>query len=379
MTRIGPFWRRTAAILIKELIQLKRDRLTFAMMIGIPIMQLILFGFAINTDPKHLPTALVIADEGPFTRSISAAMTNSDYFDIRDTVASEAEARRLIARGEVSFIVSLPPDFRRDTIRGLRPEILLQADATDPAAASNAVGAFGQIVQNALRDDLKGPSSALAYQPPPVDVVVHRLYNPEGITRYNIVPGLLGVILTMTLTLMTAISLTREVERGTMENLLAMPVGPLQVMVGKITPYIGIGFIQVAIILGAAKFVFGVPMLGSLTALFVGLVVFIATNLTLGYTFSTIAKSQMQAMQMTFFFFLPSILLSGFMFPFRGMPEWAQWIGTALPLTHFLRIVRGVLLKGNTLPDIAASLWPIVAILAIVATVALLRYRRTLD
>jgi ABC-2 type transport system permease protein len=292
---------------------------------------------------------------------------------------TEEEAREGLQRGELSFVVTFPADFTRDLMRGQRPQLLIEADATDPSAASNAVGAFTQIVHNALRDDLTGPLAQDKARKPAIDVIVHRLYNPEGITRYNIVPGLLGVILTMTMTLMTAISLTREAERGTMENLLAMPVKPVEVMIGKIMPYIGIGFVQVAIILLAAYFVFGVPMMGSFVALFVGLTAFIATNLALGYTFSTIARSQMQAMQMTFFFFLPSILLSGFMFPFLGMPQWAQWFGSVLPLTHFLRIVRGTLLKGSGMWDILPNLWPILLIFAVVTTIALLRYRRTLD
>jgi ABC-2 type transport system permease protein len=370
---------RIKAILIKEFIQLRRDRLTFGMMVGIPIMQLILFGFAINTDPKHLPTAIIAPAPGAHTRDILSGMRNSDYFRFSPRMVGEAEARQGLKRGDLSFVVTFPPDFERDLVRGQRPQVLIEADATDPSAASNAVAAFAQIVDSALRDDLTGPLALEKRGEPPVDVVVHRLYNPEGITRYNIVPGLLGVILTMTMTLMTAISLTREAERGTMENLLAMPVKPLEVMVGKIAPYIVIGFVQVSIILLAAHFVFQVPMMGSFLALFVGLTTFIATNLALGYTFSTIARSQMQAMQMTFFFFLPSILLSGFMFPFLGMPSWAQWIGSVLPLTHFLRIVRGTLLKGSGLWDIVPNLWPILLIFAVVSSIALLRYRKTLD
>jgi ABC-2 type transport system permease protein len=370
---------RIKAILIKEFIQLRRDRLTFGMMVGIPIMQLILFGFAINTDPKHMPTAVTGTADSAHARAVVAGLANSGYFRFSPQHLGEAAAERALRRGEATFVVSFPSDFSRELMRGRRPQLLVEADATDPAATSNAVGALPQIVESALADDLVGPLAPARPAAPAVDVVVHRLYNPEGVTRYNIVPGLLGVILTMTMTLMTAISLTREAERGTMENLLAMPVRPVEVMIGKIAPYIGIGFVQVAIILLAARFVFQVPMIGSFVALFVGLTAFIAANLALGYTFSTIARSQMQAMQMTFFFFLPSILLSGFMFPFRGMPEWAQWLGSALPLTHFLRVVRGTLLKGSGFLDILPNLWPILLILALVTTVALLRYRRTLD
>jgi ABC-2 type transport system permease protein len=370
---------RVGAILMKELIQMRRDRLTFAMMVGIPIIQLILFGFAINTDPKHLPAAAVIEDTSRFGRSVFAAMQNSRYFDFIATADSERQAKEMLARGEVSFVVTVPANFGRDLIRGVKPELLLEADATDPAAASGAVGAINQIVSSGLAHDLRGPLETLKATQPPVDVVVHRLYNPEIITQYNIVPGLLGVVLTMTTILMTAMALTRELERGTMENLLAMPARPVEIMIGKIVPYIGLGFIQVFVILLAAWTIFTVPMLGSLGLLLFALLVFIAANVTLGYTFSTVSRTQMQAMQMTFFFFLPSILLSGFMFPFRGMPVWAQWIGEVLPLTHFLRIVRGIVLKGNGLADIVPELWAIAGFFAGVSLIALLRYRRTLD
>jgi ABC-2 type transport system permease protein len=370
---------RTTAVLLKELIQMRRDRLTFAMMVGIPIVQLILFGFAINTDPKSLPTAAIVADRGPQARAVVAGMENSGYFAFLGIADSEAEARALMERGEAAFVVTVPPGFGRALLRGERPQLLLEADATDPAAASNAVAAFETIVTSALRHDLVGPSAGLAPEAPPVEVVLHRLYNPEGLTQYNIVPGLLGVILTMSTVLMTALALTREYERGTMENLLAMPARPAEIMVGKVLPYIGLGFVQVAVILVAARLLFAIPLVGSLWVLLAALLVFIAANVTLGYTFSTLARTQMQAMQMTFFFFLPSILLSGFMFPFRGMPGWAQWIGEVLPLTHFNRIVRGIVLKGSDLPAILPELWPIAAFFAAVATLALLRYRRTLD
>lgn len=369
--------RRTFAIIIKELIQMRRDRLTLGMVVGIPIVQLILFGFAINSDPKHLPTAVQIEDRSAFSRAIVSAMRNSGYFAINAIVDSDEEASDLLNRGEVAFVVTIPAGFERDLLRGERPQILIEADATDPAAASNALASFGEIVQRGIGRDL--PAGMAARSSTPVDLVVHRRYNPEGITRYNIVPGLLGVILTMTSVLSTALSLTRESERGTMENLLAMPVKASEIMVGKILPYIGLGFIQVAIILLAAKHLFGVPMLGSLHLLLAALIIFIAANVSLGYFFSTVARNQMQAMQMTFFFFLPSILLSGFMFPFRGMPSWAQALGEVLPLTHFLRVVRGIMLKGNGVADIAPQMVPILLFLLAVGLLTLLRFRRTLD
>ncbi len=372
-------WNRFAAVLAKELVQVRRDRLTFAMMIGVPVMQLLLFGFAINMDPKALPAAVVAAESSPFSRSLVRSLENTGYFRFEAQPATAAEAHALIARGKVQFVLHVPPDFSRSLQRGERPVVLVEADATDPAATSNALAALHQVNLTGLGHDLTGPLAKLRTGPPAFEVRVHRRYNPEGITQYNIVPGLMGVVLTMTMVMMTAIAMTRERERGTMENLLATPVRPLEVMLGKIVPYILIGYLQVVVILLAAAYVFHVPMVGSLTLLSAVLILFIATNLAIGFTFSTLAKSQMQAMQMTMFFFLPSMLLSGFMFPFRGMPGWAQVLGEALPLTHFLRIVRGILLKGSTAAEIAPEAWPLAAILLAVSAVALKRYQKTLD
>lgn len=370
---------RLRALLAKEFIQALRDRLTFAMLVGIPVIQLVLFGFAINADPRGLPIAIVSADESMFSRSIFAALQNTDYFRIVAQPATEAEADRLIARGEVQFVIFIPADFGRRLVRGERPAMLIEADATDPVATANALAAVTQLNQGALQHDLTGPLAGLVNGRPPFEIRVHNLYNPEGITEYNIVPGLIGTILTMTLVMMTAIAMTRERERGTMESLLATPARPLEVMIGKITPFIVIGYLQVGVILAAAKLVFGVPMLGSLLLLSLALVLFIAANLAVGFTFSILARSQLQAMQMGVFFFLPSMLLSGFLFPFRGMPDWAQTIGELLPLTHMLRIARGILLKGNGLSDIQGDLWPMLAFMAVVSAVALRRYRQTLD
>ena len=372
-------WSRVVAVMAKEFIQMRRDRLTFAMIIGIPVIQLVLFGYAINTDPKQLPTAVVVADYGAIERAIIAAMQTSGYFDIDGVAETEASARAQLARGDVSYIVTIPAGFQRALVRGERPQLLVEADATDPAATANALGALNEIVRGALAQETVGPLSRLAPGTLPVDVVIHRRYNPEGITSYNIVPGLLGVILTMTTILMTSLALTREVERGTIENLLAMPARPYEIMTGKIVPYIGFGFAQVAIILVAGQLLFNVPMMGSLVLLLAVTLLFIAANVTLGYTISTVARSQMQAMQMTFFIFLPSILLSGFMFPFRGMPGWAQVIGEIIPLTHFLRVVRAIMLKGASAAEVWPNVWPLAAFWVALATIALVRYRRTLD
>ena len=370
---------RVTAIIVKEFQQMLRERLTFAMAIGVPVMQLILFGYAINNDPKGLPTALVAYDSGPLARSLVASVQNTRYFNIVAQPATEAQAERLLETGEVQFAIVIPPDFSRRVVRGEKPAVLVAVDATDPAAASNAIAALGQVMPTALTHDLTGALAGLQPREPPFELRIHRRYNPEGLTRYNIVPGLIGTILTMTMVMLTSLAMTRERERGTMENLLATPVRPFEVMVGKITPYVIIGYVQLGVILLAAILLFEVPILGSLALLMGVIGLFMLANLGVGFTFSTLASNQLQAMQMTFFFFLPSMLLSGFMFPFRGMPRWAQWLGEILPLTHFLRAVRAIMLKGAGLAEIAASLWPMALFLLVVGAIALKRYRQTLD
>ena len=367
------------AMVTKEFLQLRRDRVTFGMIVGIPIVQLTLFGYAINTDPKHMPTALIVADNSEFTRTFVQAMKTSEYFSIVAQLPNEESGRAALARGSAQFVLTIPADFTQKLLRGERPSMVLEADASDPTATGAALAASSQLVSAVARKDLTGPYAALAGSPPPFQVDVHRLYNPESITQYNIVPGLMGVILTMTLVMMTGLAITRERERGTMENLLAMPITPLEVMTGKIVPYIAIGLIQASIILLAARFIFDVPFVGSVTALYGASLVFIACNLTVGITLSSLARNQLQAMQLTFFYFLPNILLSGFMFPFRGMPEWAQWLGSVLPLTYYNRLVRGILLKGNDWPDMWPSLWPLFIFAFVVMLIAVKFYRRTLD
>ena len=372
---LGRLW----GIIVKEFTQMRRDRVTFAMMLGIPLLQLTLFGYAINSDPRHLDTAVLLADHGPQGRTVLHALQNSTYFKFVREITSEDDGRDALSRGEVQFVVNIPGNFTRDLLRGDRPAVLIEADASDPAATGGALGSLNALLTNALRNDLKGPLSFLAATGSPIDLRIHALYNPEVITQYNIVPGLMGVILTMTMIMITALAITRERERGTMENLLSMPTRPGEVLVGKIVPYIFVGYIQVAVILLAARLLFHVPMRGSIGLLLIVALVFIAANLAMGITFSTVARNQLQAVQMTFFVFLPSILLSGFMFPFRGMPGWAQKIGEVLPLTHFLRIVRGILLKGNGVADIGRELMPIAIFAAIMLVVAVKRYRQTLD
>jgi ABC-2 type transport system permease protein len=370
---------RCWAMVVKEFVQMRRDRVTFGMMIGIPMIQLILFGFAINSDPKHLPAAVVLADQGTLGRTVLYGIQNSGYFDLVRLVKTESEGHDVLARGEAQFVINIPQNFSRDLLRGDRPSILIEADATDPAATSNAIGSLRTVLNSALQHDLKGSLSFLVAADDPIDLRIHALYNPEAITQYNIVPGLMGVVLTMTMVMITGLAITRERERGTMENLLSMPTRPLEVLIGKIIPYIFVGYVQVTLILIAAYFLFDVPMVGNLGLLLMVALIFIAANLAMGITFSTIAENQLQAMQMSFFFFLPSLLLSGFMFPFRGMPPWAQAVGEVFPLTHFLRIVRGILLKGNGLDDVALQLWQIALFTAIALTIGVKRYRQTLD
>ena len=371
-------WGRIVAVLRKEFVQLRRDRLTFAMMIGVPIMQLVLFGYAINGDPRQLPTAVVAADNGPLVRAVVRAAENTGYFKVTATV-SDTQAEQLIASGQVQFALVFPADFSRRLLRGERPALTVYADATDPAATGPAVAALQALPSLALAHELKGPLAGLRPGAQPFELLVHRRYNSEGITAYNVVPGLMGVILTMTLVMMTAMAMTRERERGTLENLLATPVRPFEMMIGKILPYVLIGYTQVLIVFGAARLLFGVPMAGSFAMLSATVLLFIVATLAVGFTFSTIARSQMQSMQMTLFYFLPNILLSGFMFPFRGMPGWAQAIGEVLPLTHFVRIVRGIMLKGVGWPDVQADTLAIVAFTVVMGTVAMLRYRQTID
>ncbi len=366
-------------IVTKEFLQLKRDRLTFGMIVGMPIVMLIVFGYAINTDPRHLHTAVLRGDQSEFTRSYLAAMRTSGYFEFVSELDNEEEARAALARGDVPFVVNIPTDFTRRLLRGERPAMLIEADATDPAAAGAAIASVRELALSVSKRDLKGALAPLAAGQAPFEVRVHKLYNPEGLTQHNIVPGLMGVILTMTMVMMTGLAMTRERERGTMENLLATPAQPLEVMTGKIVPYIFIGLIQISIILLAAVYLFGVPFVGSVAVLYTVALLFIAAQLTIGITISSLAQNQLQAMQLTFFYFLPTMLLSGFMFPFQGMPGWAQIVGGVLPATYFMRLVRGILLKGNAWIDLWPNIWPVMVFTVVVMSIALIFYRRTLD
>ena len=370
---------RLRALLIKEFVQMRRDRITFAMMLGVPLMQLVLFGFAINNDPKGLPAALVTSSSDHYVRAMVSALELTGYYRFVSVGESADDAENLIQGGHVSFVVTIPSDFARRVDRRDRPQILIEADATDPSVASGAISTLSTVAAQALLREQGQEIEANEAQKHALEVVVQRRYNPEGITQYNIVPGLLGVILQMTMVMMTSMALTRETERGTMENLLAMPASPFEIMVGKILPYLGVGAVQVMVVLVAAKLLFDVPFVGSLPLLLAAILIFVLSLVLLGYTISSVAKSQMQAMQLTFFFFLPSLLLSGFMFPFRGMPLWAQWLGEIFPLTHFLRVIRAVMLKGADWQIIAFEISMLGVFILAYAVLALMRFRRTLD
>ena len=369
------FWRRSYAMLLKEFIQLRRDRVSFAMIVMIPVMQLMLFGYAINTTPRNLPTAVLLQEDSDLARSVLKALQNTAYFRFTREVHDVAEFDNLLQSGKVLFGVEIPRGFERAVRRGDRPALLVAADATDPVAAGSALGALGTLMQTALQHDLfTGDPPSL-----PFEIRTHARYNPAAESRLNIVPGLVGTILTMTMLIFTALSVTREIERGTMESLLSMPIKPVEVMFGKIVPYVIVGFVQATLIVAIGVFVFGVPILGNVFLLALLSTLFITTNLSIGYTFSTIVQNQLQAMQLSMMFFLPSILLSGFMFPFAGMPVWAQYIGEGLPLTHYIRIVRAIMLKGAGLSNLQYDTIALIVLMLLAMTIAVTRFRRTLD
>ena len=367
--------RKTWAVLVKEFIQLRRDRVSFAMIIMVPLVQLMLFGYAINTTPRNLPTAVLMQERTDLSRSILAALENTNYFRVTQLPRTEAEVDQLLASGTVLFAIEIPANFERAVRRGDKPAMLVEADATDPVASGTALGALGQVLQSALQHDRAVPDAVTM----PFEIRTHARYNPAAVTQLNIVPGLVGTILTMTMLIFTALSVTREIERGTMENLLSMPITPVEIMLGKIIPYIMVGFVQASMIIGIGVGLFGVPIVGNLAILAALSTLFIGANLSIGYTFSTIAQNQLQAMQMSMMFFLPNILLSGFMFPFAGMPTWAQYVGEALPLTHYLRIVRSIMLKGSSVADLRYDAVALFILMLIAMFIAVRRFKRTLD
>ena len=369
------FWRRVGAMIRKEFVQLRRDRITFATIVTLPLMQLLLFGYAINSQPRNLPTAVLLQETSDVGRTILKALENTAYFKVTRQVRDEAEFDRVLQSGEVLFAIEVPRGFERALRRGDKPALLVAADATDPVATSGALGVLSNLLTSALRNDRAIPDSIA----PPFEIRTHARYNPAASSQLNIVPGLMGTILTLTMLIFTALSVTREVERGTMESLLSMPITPLEIMLGKIVPYVLIGFLQAALIVAAGVLLFDVPIFGNLALLAALSTLFIATNLAVGYTFSTLAQNQLQAIQMAMMFFLPNMLLSGFVFPFLGMPVWAQWFSEWLPLTHYIRIVRSIMLKGSTLSDLQYDTLALAGLMLVAMTIAVTRFRRTLD
>lgn len=372
-------FQRLNAIFIKEFLQLRRDRLTFAMLVGIPLIQLLIFGYAINTNPKDLPTVTLVYDNSNFSRRIVSGMGNSKYFNIIAEAKSDEEVNRYLRDGDALFAVTIPPQFTRDLVKGKNPSILIEPDASDPTTVSNALGEINQIINSAVASEIKGAVSYLKIAPFPFNIIIHRNYNPEINTQYNVVPGLVGMILTFTMVIITSIAITKEKETGTNENLLSTPAIPLEIMIGKIVPYVFIGYVQVLLILCCAKYIFNVPILGSVWLLLFNCLFFIVANLMIGLIFSILAKTQMQAIQMCVFFYLPSVLLSGFIFPFCGMPIWAQYLGNLLPMTHFLPIVRGIMLKGNQFQNFSWHFYCLIIFLVVITIIGLFRYRKTLD
>lgn len=372
-------WFRLWGLILKEFTQFRRDHSTFAMVITLPIVQLILFGLAINTNPKFLPSALINSDSGPFARTLIHQLQNTEYFKFDHFPRSEEESKRMMDTHQILFALQIPPDFSRKLVRGERPQALLEVDGTDPVSVAYAVSASNNLMPNVFQYDLIGPLASLNSKPPPADLIIHTKYNPSAITQYNIVPGLMGTVLTMTFVMVASMALTRERERGTMETLLSTPILPVEVIIGKAMPFIIVGYIQVLIVILLAILFFNVPMIGNPLLLFIAVLPFILANLSVGITISTLAKTQLEASQISIFFFLPSMLLSGFAFPFKGMPIWAQWIGNVLPLTHFINIVRGIMLKGIGFAAVWVDLWPILIFMILMLLIALKRYRQTLD
>lgn len=372
-------WQRLFGLLMKEFNQFRRDRTTFAMIISLPIVQLLVFGYAINTNPKHLPTALINYDNGSFSRTLVRGLENTQYFSIRDQFKNEKAANDAMAANKILFILTIPSDFSKKVVRGDKPIALLEADGSDPVSVGAAMSAASNLMQNVFQYDFVGPLSKYKTVPLPVELRTHVRYNPEAITQYNVVPGLMGTILTMTLVMVASMALTKEQEQGTLESLLMTPALPMEVIISKVFPYIVVGYLQVMLIIFLATTLFSVPMMGNVFLLFALALPFIMANLSVGMTISTMSSSQLQASQTSTFFFLPSMLLSGFAFPFQGMPMWAQYIGNLLPMTHFIALTRGIMLKGITFSQAWPNVWPILLFMLIAFVIAVKRYRKTLD
>lgn len=372
-------WRRLNGLFVKEFTQFKRDYSTFVLVIGIPLIQVILFGLAINTNPKNLPTSLLNYDNGQFSRTLIHEFANTGYFAFNYFPDSEAEANDLIKRHDTLFTLNIPSDFSRNVVRGKSPQILLEVDGTDPVSVAYAVQAARDLMPSVFQYDLNGTLQSLQQNQAALSLVVHTRYNPNAITQYNIVPGLMGTVLTITFVMVASMALVRERERGTLESLLSTPITPLEVILGKSAPYFIVGYLQVILIIFCATEFFKIPLNGSLLLLLFVTLPFILANLFVGILISTISRTQLEASQLGIVFFLPSLLLSGFAFPFNGMPKWAEIIGNCLPMTHYIYMVRGIMLKGSGWFDVWRDLLPLTLFMIIILFIALKRYRRTLD
>ncbi|MHB8471439.1 MAG: ABC transporter permease [Gammaproteobacteria bacterium] len=361
-------WTRLFAIIKKEVRQLLRDRLTFGMIVGIPVMQIVLFGYAINSDVRHLRGAVADAAGTQLSRQLVADVQASQVADISRRARNALELEEMLQRGEIDIGIYIPRDFERRLQQGDRPAAQLLVDGSDPVLVGTARGLTGLT--------LHGPGAVVAQT---VVFEVRNYYNPERRSAVFVVPGLIGVILTMTMVLFTAVAIVRERERGNLEMLITTPVKSAELMIGKILPYVVIGLLQVTLIMGLGNLVFDVPVNGSVLDVYLASLLFIAANLSLGLVISTAAQNQFQAMQMTFFFFLPSILLSGFMFPFAGMPRPAQLFAELLPLTHFVRLIRGIMLRGAGLFELLPEMGALLLFMAITLSFATLRFRKRLD
>jgi ABC-2 type transport system permease protein len=369
---------RLGAVAWKELIQLRRDRLTLGMVLVLPLMQLLLFGYAINTDVRHIPLVVLDQDGSATSRDLARSLAATGSFDVVGRVAADDEIAAALRRGSARAALVVPPRFASDLKRGRPTVVQLVVDGSDPQTVAAATHTAAGLVAARSAEHLGARVRALGQAPqaPPISIEPDTWYNPELRTAVFVVPGLVGVILTMTMVMMTAMAVARERERGTLEQLVVSPLGRIELIAGKIAPYVLIGYLQMTVILLAGWLIFRVPIGGTLPLLYALAFLFIAGNLALGLFFSTLARTQQQAMQMSFFFLLPNILLSGFMFPFEAMPWLARILGQALPLTHFLRIIRGITLKDAGLPDLAGDLAALVIILVVLVALAALRFRK---
>lgn len=375
-------FKRLRALVIKEFIQMRRDRLTLAMMLLLPLVQLAVFGFAINTDVKHVPMVVIDRSLSRQSRELIQAFTNSEYFDLVATVDKEAELADQVDRGLVKVGLVIPPDYAKNLSRGLPAKVQVLVDATDPIIASSAL-ANSQGIANYLSLPIlyRHLERGTSYRPPdlPVTMEIRAWYNPDLVTSHYIVPGLIGVILTMTMMMITSMAIVKERETGTLEQLITTPLRPVELMLGKIIPYMVVGYVQVTIALLVGVLVFKVPVRGSITALYTVAFFFILCYLGLGLLISTVSGNQQQAMQVSFFIFLPTILLSGFMFPRAGMPEPAQYLGLVMPLTYFLEILRGIILKGVGLGVLMRFIAPMIVLMICFFSLAVIRFQRRMD